>query len=358
MKSIAIAHPLVPLLITAALHAQGYVSPAHFLAAEGTSSQTFPFGVTTVPFRYVQVHDDVPALTLHGMAFRHNSGVSAPAHAVTLDAWVSTAATSSGTINTTFDLNHGLDKVQVVTNRQYNLPASDPADLPGQWVLDFAFDVPFVFAGGVPLCWEVQITAKTQAANVTYDACLAPAANPAFQNSRAYTGCLSTGRTSPIAITSVGSMNWAANTGTINASASQLQANGIALYVTGFSRLNWNGVPLPIDIPGSTGAPSGTCRIHTDVWLIRPVVASSTGTATNPLAFTATPELNGLTIYTQVWGLDAAANPLGVTTSNLLLQNLVAPYTVMPISRVFLSGGLGATGSISTNTNVLPTYFY
>jgi hypothetical protein len=361
MKTLATASLHLSLLglFSCLLPAQGYVSPAHFQTAEGTGSQTFPFGVTTVPFRYIQVHDDVPAMAVRGMAFRHNSGATVfPVHAVTLDAWVSTAVTTSTTLVGTFDLNHGLDKRQVITNRQVNLPASDPADLPGQWVLDYAFDVPFAFAGSASLCWEVQITAKTQAANITYDACLGPSTNPAFQSSRAFTGCISTGRTAPMALASLGSMNWPAGTGTLNGSATQLLANGPVLYVLGFSRLSWNGIPLPIDVPGSTGAPSGTCTIYNDVWLIRTAVASATGSATSPLVFTPTPDMNGITVYQQVWGLDAAANPFGITTSNLLAQNLVAPYAVMPISRVSLSGSLGASGGVNMNVNVLPTYFY
>ena len=38
-------------------------------------------------------------------------------------------------VSTTFDNNHGLDKFQVVTNRTYNHPASDPNCAPGAFLL-------------------------------------------------------------------------------------------------------------------------------------------------------------------------------------------------------------------------------
>src|SRR5262245_31818730 len=93
------------LFLCGVLPAQGYVSPAHFAHSEGISQQSFPFGIATVPFRYLQVHDDVPAMTVRGLAFRHNggnvNGTIYPAHAVTLNAWMSTAATTSTTFSTT-----------------------------------------------------------------------------------------------------------------------------------------------------------------------------------------------------------------------------------------------------------------
>ena len=47
MRTLAAAS--LPILFTGSLPAQGHVSPAHFRHMEGTASQTFPFGVTTVP---------------------------------------------------------------------------------------------------------------------------------------------------------------------------------------------------------------------------------------------------------------------------------------------------------------------
>jgi hypothetical protein len=293
------------------------------------------------------------------MAFRHNANATAyPVHSITLDAWLSSAATTSTTASTTFDVNHGADKRQVVTNRLYNLPASEPGDLPGQFVLNYAYDTPFPFPGNASLCWEVQITVKTHTASIFHDALLGANANPNLQSSRAYTGCISTGRTNPMALSPLQNMNWAAGTGTINASATQLVPNGPVLFMRGFSRLNWGGIPLPFEIPGSANAPSGACFLYTDVWVITPSVASASGSVTNPFTVPATPDLNGLTVFTQAWGLDAPANPIGITTSNLVMHNFLAPYGAPPISRIYASGSLNPTGILNVNVNVLPTLFY
>ena len=350
---------LVPLVLAALLPAQGYVSPTHFRTSEGTSGNTLPFGSLIALHRYVQVHDDVPPTSIRALAFRHDAGVIAVAHGVRLDAWVSTAATTSATANATFDLNHGPDKLHVIANRWINVGASDPAQLPGPWVLQFPFDVPFVFAGGGSLCWEVQVTGRLLNASVAYDSCLGPDPNPQAQASRVHDGCTSTGASGPMALAALGfgRMDWPTGTGTLNMTATNAQANGLVLFVTGTNRTSWAGVPLPFDVPGSTGAPSGTCRIHNDALLIRPAMANVFGDVANPLTFAVNPALNGLTVYTQAWGIDAAANPFGITTSNQLLHNLVAPYAALPVSRVYLTGALGPVGTVNANSSALPTCF-
>jgi hypothetical protein len=360
MKTVSLA----PVLLCGLVTAQSHVSPAHFAHSEGVSQNSFPFGIATVPFRFSQVHDDVPNMTIRGMVFRHNAGnvngTVYPAHSITMDAWYSTAVTTSATMSTTFDNNHGLDKIRVVTNRTYNLPASDPADVPGQFLLDYPLDVPFVFAGGgASLCWEVQITGKTQAVSIFYDAMNPPNADPPLQVTRVYTGCLATGATNPMMATPQSSMTWTVGTGVHTVIGANLLANGTVLFVTGFSRTQWAGIPLPIQVPGSTGAPSGTCNIHTDVAVIIPRLATATGAVTNRINVPATPDLNGLTTYSQIWGIDPAANPTGITTSNMVVHNFLAPYLQQPVGRVSLSGSLGAVGNqTGVTSGCLPTLFY
>src|SRR5688500_15425750 len=127
---------LVPcsiLLLSGMLCAQGHVSPSHHRTAEGLSNNIFPFG-TSFPFRYAQVHDAVPAMPILRLSFRHNrtsSGTAYVAHSGTVDAFMSTAVTTAATMSTTFDNNHGTNKVQVITTRTYTHPASNPVNVPG-----------------------------------------------------------------------------------------------------------------------------------------------------------------------------------------------------------------------------------
>ncbi|MBK8098455.1 MAG: hypothetical protein IPK26_15205 [Planctomycetes bacterium] len=351
---------LVSLFVLGTLGAQTFVSPATHGHSEGGAQNSFPFGTTIVPFRYLQIHDDVPAMTISGLAFRHNATNTVyPAHSVTLDAWVSTAAFPSVLANATFDLNHGGDKIQVVTNRTYNLPASDPHRLPGEFVLDFPFDVPFVYAGG-SLCWEVQVTAKTQAANIFYDAMTGGGTSPALATSRGLAGCRSTGRTLTMTVNPTGPTDWTTGTGSLNIAGSQLQANGAVFHVLGFDTAFWTavGVPLPAMIPTSDTAPSGTCTIYLDVLYVAPFTASATGTVSIQLPVPVNVGLVGLTAFSQIIGLDAAANPFGMTASQMAMHNWVGPFPAPSCSRVSSSGSLGPTGGINVGVNTLITKFY
>src|SRR5262245_720293 len=47
-------------LTSTVVFAQSY-SPTHFAKAEGPTNNNFPFGWPQAPFRYSQIHDDVPA---------------------------------------------------------------------------------------------------------------------------------------------------------------------------------------------------------------------------------------------------------------------------------------------------------
>jgi hypothetical protein len=352
---------LVPcsiLLLSGVLCAQGYVSPSHHRNAEGLSNNVFPFG-SSIPFRYAQVHDDVPPMPILRMSFRHNgtsSGTAYVAHSVTVDAFMSTAVTTAATMSTTFDSNHGANKVQVITNRTYNHPASNPVNLPGDWVLDYPLDTPFAFPGSGSLCWEAQVTSRVPTNSITHDA-IGGSANPPLQAQRALTGCISTGRTAAISATGGSTMNWPSGTGTLTVTGSQLVANGAIVNVLGFDRTNFGAVPLPFLLPGSDTAPSGACYLYTDLWVVGAGAATASGTSTYSLPVPATNDLHGLVTFSQIFGLDAPANPLGITSSNLVIHQFVSPIpSPLSTTRVWLSGSLGATGSRGLNSGLV-TFF-
>jgi hypothetical protein len=358
--------PFASLLLAAVLPAQ-YVSSAHFTAAEGTSNNVYPFGSTATSFRYLQIHDDVPAMVITGLKFRHDSsssGTVRPAYTLTLDAWISTATVASASASTTFDTNHGLDKIQCVTNRTISVPANDPSKLPGDFLLDIPFDpsVVFPFAGNpASVCWEVQVTAHTNGSIVPYDSVgssTTTAANPPLAATRGGVGCLATGQTQTMLVAPTATaMNWPSGTGNLTVNGTRLEPNGLIVWVNGIDRTQWNGIPLPVVVPTSTGAPSGTCTLYTDLFFLTVATASGTGTATLTLPLTVTPALHGFVVYTQVLGVDAAANPFGFTLSNVAAQQLVAPHAMpQPSRRVYLQASLGPTGN--SDAVYLITQFY
>ncbi|MFY9341273.1 MAG: hypothetical protein WAT39_02205 [Planctomycetota bacterium] len=347
-------------LSSTVLLAQNY-SPVHFGGAEGPANNVYPFGITTVPFRYSQIHDDVPLMVITGMAFRHNWNPTAyPVHSITMDAWMSTAVTPATGMSTTFDNNHGPDKIQVVFNRTYTHVVSDPSNLPGQFVLDYPFDVPFVFlGGGASLCWEVQITAKTNTGNIVYDAVSGAAStttgptNPPIALGRFGTGCVSTGQTNPMGAAAAQTMSWPSGTATMTVNGTNLEPNGLTFFCMGADKTSFLGIPLPATLPGTS------CTVYSDIILSSLVIASATGTGTNTIPFVPAPAYHGITLYSQIWGFDAAANPFGLTTSNAAMHHIVAPYvTPLPVRRVYASGSLAPTGSTETYTYGLVTKFY
>ena len=48
----------------------------------------------------------------------------------------------------------------------------------------------------------------------------------------------------------------------------QLLPNGVIVWINGLDRTQWNGIPLPLTVPTSTGAPSGTCTLYTDPFFL------------------------------------------------------------------------------------------
>lgn len=349
--------PILSLIFASALSAQ-YVSPVEATNAEGLSNNIFPFGGTAVPFRFVQVHDDTPAGVISSLAFRHNmASVTYAAHSITCDIWASTALTTSAAVNATFDLNHGANKFQVVTNRTFNHPASDPNCGPGAFLLQYPFDTPFAFPGGGSFCWETQVTAKTQTSSIPHDAVTPNSLNPSLQVGRFGVGCLATGRTVAMGATGTSTaMNWAGGAGTLRVTGTNAPASAPLVLVLGTSKTNWLGLPLPFELPGTNTAPSGSCFVYTDILASFPNAASATGTSTNDVPVPLAPHMNGLTTRTQIVAIDASANLWSVVTSPVVLHNFAAPTAPNVCARVFLSASLGPVGTVGV-TSWLVTRF-
>ena len=340
--------------LSSALLAQNY-SPAHFGPAEGPSGNAFPFGFA-LPCRYSQIHDDLPSMAISGMSFRHDWNATAfPGYSLSMDAWMSTAVTPSSGISATFDNNHGPDKTRVVFNRTYTQPPSDPANLPGQFVLDYPFDVPFVFpGGGASLCWEVQITARTNAAYILYDAVwgLFPSpASPHIATGYFGSGCVASGQVNPTFARASEYTNWFTGTAGMFVSGANQPPGGITLVCTGADKTSFLGIPLPATLPGTS------CTVYSDIIVSSVVIATAVGSVSHGITFVPQPAFHGITLYSQIWGLDPTANPWGLTTSDAAIHHIVAPFATPPVSRVYLPFSLGPIGTIEVNCGLV-TRFY
>ena len=338
------------------------VSPAHFTAAEANVDNSYPFGFGTT-FRYAQIHDDLagtPRL-IKGLSFRRDGTQTVVTlylpYSVTLDLWCSTATTTAATPSTSFDQNHGADKSRVITARNFNFPQTDHSFVPNPFVYDVPFDIPFIFVGARSLCWEVHKTAATNSAAYFLDAASGAQghANPPLAISRFGAGCRLSATNAPMSADSSAVMSWPSGSGNLTVTGTAGPLSGFVIVVLGLRETTAFGgsIPLPFLIPGSGGAPSGPCHLYTDVLLVTASVTTATGASTTPVPVPATPDLNGLRTFAQIWAFDAAANPLGVVTSNAVNHNFVAPYPTIPVARIYLPGNLGAVGTAAAHIGLI-----
>jgi hypothetical protein len=250
-------------------------------------------------------------------------------------------------MSTTFDLNHGTDKMSVVpASSPFNYPAYPATPRgPAPFFFRVPFNTPFPFTGTGPLCWELRIASRTNTSSFSHDA---GGGAYTFYTQALGTGCTSTGRTALAATTaSLSGSN-------LTVSASQLAANAVAIAVLGFNDTAWSGIPLPLLVPGTTGAPSGPCHVWSDMTVLQVFVASAAGSGSSIIpAVPASPTWVGLRAYSWVLALDAPANPLGVVTTNYRELNW-GDGLVVGCRRLYAFNNVSApTGTLSATAVVV-----
>jgi hypothetical protein len=90
-------------------------------------------------------------------------------------------------------------------------------------------------------------------------------------------------------------------------------ASGPVLCALGFSRTNWSGIPLPFAVTAAPG-----CFIYNEMVIAPAFLTDRTGAGGLTLGIANDQSLVGGHYYTQMWGIDLTANPLGVTFSNAI----------------------------------------
>ena len=110
--------------------------------------------------------------------------------------------------------------------------------------------------------------------------------------------------------------------------------------MVGKSDRSWNGVPLPFDLT-PLGAPG--CLIVNDAVLVLATMTDRTGRAAVSVPLPTDRSLEDAVFYSQYWFLEAAANPLGVFTSNGVVGRVPVEVAV---AVVFADGNPTATSGI------------
>ena len=357
-------YPISALTLASALAAQGVVSPSHFTQAEGNTYSATCLGTTATPNRILQVHDDLKgtARTLGSLAFRRDAGLNTAAYNysafnILCDVILSNAATTSASISTTFDINHGANKTQVASFQLASFPATSHKRASEPFDYKIMFGTPYAFNGSTGLCCEIKINSRTNTQNVYFDyQSTTSSTNPAAYDEYTGTGCKATGYTTPMAVQGNSTANWPANSLTLSWTGSSLPKNAVGYLCLGASDQSWSSLALPFALPGTSSAPSGTCTVYCD-WSVQvPALSNATGGLTQNFGFQANPSWNGQSIYSQLVFVDAAANSWGAVMTNRVQHQVIAPYTLVPVSICYAQGSLALTGTVQKNGG-FPTLF-
>lgn len=309
--------------------------PSHALR-EGTSFTNVPFGRST-PMRCQLAYDGAlfpRAGSLDGLTLRVDGGQTVAAKQVELAVRASTGPTSVLALQMTFAQNVGGDDREVFARRLLDLPALTSAQTPNAFTVAIPFDAPFPYdprAGGA--LFDLSVFGQPPGSyplDLTY-VCDSPVQRygPA--------GCGPQGG-QPLQVT-------AATTQVMWGQAFDLQVSAArpgsvaGVFLGAIEQGQWAGITLPFDL-AVAGAPG--CHLSIDMLFSAFAPANGIGTATLPLAIPPRPELVGATIRFQGFDIDAAANALGVTTSQ---PAKVVVCGWERVGRVWASGATATAGT-------------
>lgn len=325
-------------LLAGALAAQTPIPvPSSHLTMEGTASTNVPFGRST-PTRVQYAYDAMlfsGPVTITGVQFRLDGGAVAPNKTVDCEISMSTLPLPLVQLSTQFSQNRGTDEVNVLPRQILTLPAQASGATPNPYLAPVTFATPFSYDpanGG--LVMEIVVFGQPPGAyslDVTY-VCSSP------MQPVGPTSCLqSNGQPLGVESATTG-VQWGRPWVT---RAYDMVPGSIALMALGTRETGtWAGLQLPQDL-GVVGA-SG-CFVSIDVAVSFFDTAANDGTASFPFAIPNNPQLLGEWLRFQGAVFDAAANPLGLVTSQAQKVQICGWE---PVGRVWSSGISSAFGTL------------
>jgi hypothetical protein len=349
---------LVTLALQTTARAQApVVTPAHFANVEAPTwiGNVGP-GSYSPTHRFLQIHDELQgsARTIAAVSFRRDgsagSGDTPRGGTMLVNLFASTAATTAATPDATFDNNHGADRTQVGRSVVLRIPSTGPGFGPRGFDYRVPFAQPFAFGGNGPFCFEMQVTSNTQGTGPYFDAIDGSYPNPAPINWQIGSGCkAATTQTYPMRLSVGQTANWSTGSLRLQLSGSVLPPNDLVFVVFGTQSVSLGGLPLPFELPGTAGAPSGACTLYHDLLVDLPQLTNGSGTLNSQVDLPLQPTVHGFDLYSQILALDVGANPYGVVTSNSNRTHFIAPTLTSPVGHVYIQSGLGATGTARRN---------
>lgn len=335
--------------MTPTLAGQVVYSPANFATAEANTVGWGGLGIALSPSVLLSIHDELQGTprTIRAVSVRRDgitNPQSYPAASWLVSVFASTAVTTAATPSATLAANHGADKKTVAQFVLVQLPASTFSGPEAPFEFRIPFTTPFQFGGAGPLCLEIQVHSRSHTGTYYLDYATGQSTNPAPAFVTWGVGCNATGIGSPMSLAPNSTANWPGAAASLGYHGTSMPASGLVTLLLGGSRTTFGGLQLPFELPTTASGTSGPCSIYNDVLITIPALTTATGTLTLHVGFTATPVLNGVSLFGQVLTLDAAANPWGMVTSNGVQHEILAPYGAIPIGTVNSDNTIGPTG--------------
>jgi hypothetical protein len=325
-------------LLAFAAPAQGLLpAPPSHVATEGTAATNVPFGRST-PTRAQYVYDAVlfsGPVTITGVQLRLDGGAVTAAKTVDCEISLSTLPHPLVQLSAQFAQNRGADEVAALPRQLLSLPAQSSGGTPSPFLAPIAFATPFSYdpqSGG--LVMEIAVHGQPPGAyalDVTY-VCSSPmvAVGPA---SCAQSNGL------PLGVESVTTgVQWGRPW--IVRGFDALPGEVVVLALGTQESGSWAGLQLPQDlaVAGAAG-----CYLSIDIAASFYDVAAADGSTTFAFSIPNNPQVLGEWMRFQAGAFDAAANSLGLVTSQ---AHKVQICGWEPVGRVWASGASASVGVV------------
>ncbi|MCA8955624.1 MAG: hypothetical protein KDC87_06095 [Planctomycetes bacterium] len=313
-------------------HAQNKVVPPHLTSVEGSSFFDLPYVYNAGRYQQIWEGPAVCAGTalINQLSFRRDTDNKTAYAATTFPnttVRLGFTPVTPAAMSTTFATNlAGATMTTILNGVSYSLPAQPALSSVAPFNVHYPTTTPFLFqrSQGNLMLEIVHAGQATSKALYTLDG-EAPSAAAGYVRPFGSFGRFSGGDTPTFTCDAAKLIPG----GAIALSVTALKQAYTAAAFFGFSNALWNGIPLPLDL-GILGAPSNTLYTGRVVEVALPVVGSTTGYAgAVSLPLPTSNAFAGYRIFAQTWFADAAANALGVVTSNglELTAGTGNPYT-------------------------------
>jgi len=317
--------------------AQGAIPvPASHTTMEGATSTNVPFGRST-PTRVQYVYDSMlfaGPVTISELQFRLDGGAVASNKVVDCEISMSTLPSPLIGLSPSFALNRGLDEQTVFARQLLTLPSQTTGIVPNGFLQPITLSTPFSFDPSVgSLVIEIIVYGQPPGAyalDATY-VCNSPLL-PVGPTSCPQSNGVALGVESATTQVLWG-RPWVAR-------AYDAMPNSIVILALGTQETgSWAGMTLPQDL-GILGAPG--CYLSIDAAATYYGVALPDGSITFSFAIPNNPAVLGEWLRFQSATLDAAANSLGLVTSQ---AQKVQVCGWEPVGRVWSNGISAALGT-------------